>query len=339
MIDPEGTTFPFVNFDKRMGVEVENLGDRILIKGRELQFKAEKEILYPDILFGEKEESLRVSVNEEKKVQVTLPIDQKASANLAAEEQNTLFQNCDLKKMGGVERQIVGGKVTHLAKNGGVACEFFDFPELSHSEGYLLHIKGENKEGRSFKIYLQNWATNRMDAEELLPEGAFNEYFFILPKGGGEKDAPKGYSLNLETRSFGRIASENEIETIEFIPVPIEWLRQIRLEPSDDQAPTANSLIVSEIKKAGTWLYKVKTQGEGLLVLGQGYEEGWVAFPIGDFKNKLEHLKVNSWANGWFIPAGVGEVYVLFWPQILEYLGFALIPFGFIIAFKSRSRS
>lgn len=75
------------------------------------------------------------------------------------------------------------------------------------------------------------------------------------------------------------------------------------------------------------------------MVLGQGYEEGWVAFPIGDFKNKLEHLKVNSWANGWFIPAGVGEVYVLFWPQILEYLGFALIPFGFIIAFKSRSRS
>jgi hypothetical protein len=77
-----------------------------------------------------------------------------------------------------------------------------------------------------------------------------------------------------------------------------------------------------EVKKTGTWLYRVKVEGSGLLKLSQGYDEGWIAPPI-------KHVKVDGWANGWMINGQVGsekgEVTIFYWPQLLEYLGFGLL--------------
>jgi len=69
-----------------------------------------------------------------------------------------------------------------------------------------------------------------MDIEELLPSGKFDRYYVILPSELGKEDnlklvqeEDKGYTLNVETRSFGRIASENMIESITFIPIDIDF--------------------------------------------------------------------------------------------------------------------
>ena len=53
----------------------------------------------------------------------------------------------------------------------------------------------------------------------------------------------------------------------------------------------------------------------------QGYDKGWVALQVQSSKFKtLEHVKVNSWANGWNVPEGQ-TVYILYWPQLLEWGG------------------
>jgi hypothetical protein len=59
------------------------------------------------------------------------------------------------------------------------------------------------------------------------------------------------------------------------------------------------------------------------LILAQSYESGWVAWDQ-DFRF-LEHKKVNNWANGWILEENSRNVYVLFWPQILEFAGFGVL--------------
>lgn len=226
--------------------------------------------------------------------------------------------NCDLKKLGSVYKN----GTTYRAEGNGVSCDFFDYPQLKHNQAYALRLRGENKEGRSLKIYLQNWKTNRMDLEELMPEGKFDQYFAVLPT----KDNSAGYTLNLETRSFGRIASENVVEKIDFYALDYEFL--------SGKTDIENSLKIKNVKKYGTVIYKIAVEGDGLMQLGQGYEEGWVTYP------KLEHVKVNSWANGWIVPSSIGyptsSIYIFFWPQLLEWGGLILAGITLLTLVKVR---
>lgn len=193
-------------------------------------------------------------------------------------------QNCDLKKLGGVIKEKRAGGNFYGAYNGGVSCDYFYYPDIKYDQGYLLHIQGENITGRSLKIYLQNYVTGRMDVEELLPTGKFDSYYPVLPK---LVTSDMGMNLNVETRAFGRIASENLITKIEFIPVDFVQASEV---------PDNRNIITNN----------------------EAYETGWIAIA----NNKiLPHIKVNGWENGW---VGPNAPFVFFWPQLLEWGGMAI---------------
>jgi hypothetical protein len=187
-----------------------------------------------------------------------------------------------------------------------------------------------------------------MDLEELLPEGKFDEIFVILPKD----IEGSGYTLNLETRSYGRVSSENVLERIEFISAPIALLQKVKLV-SESYSNVRNDIEIIESLKLGTGYYNIKTNSkEGLVVLGQGYESGWLGFGfkkdnIGFFNKAfpwfygdyLKHTKVNSWANGWLVPEGNQKLILVFWPQYLEYFGIAVSVIGLIWLFNKKGKS
>jgi hypothetical protein len=188
-----------------------------------------------------------------------------------------------------------------------------------------------------------------MDLEELLPKGKFDSFFVILPTLTAyplQHTPSLGYSLNLETRSFGRIASENIVEAIEFIPLDIEWLTTIQTK-NEELVVIENALQIESVKKIGTGYYLIETKEDGLLELGQGFDKGWIAFPmrkyqilntkyqiqLPELRSQLVHVKVNSWANGWIVkqtnqvtlPVQAGnQLIILFWPQLLEWGGMVL---------------
>lgn len=230
-------------------------------------------------------------------------------------------KNCDLKNQGSVVKKKLDGGNYYAAYDGGTSCDYFYFPTLDYSQAYLMRVKGKNISGRSLKFYLYNVGSKSVDRVELLPVGKFDKSFTILPTISSPS-AGLGYTLNVETRSFGKIKSENLITAIEFYPVASQALA----EP----APIANNLSILNVRKYGTGAYKVDVRGSGLIQLGQGYEGGWVAFEAKDFPFTifhlpfLEHIKVNSWSNGWLVPEGVSRVYIFYWPQLLEWGGMAL---------------
>ena len=77
--------------------------------------------------------------------------------------------------------------------------------------------------------------------------------------------------------------------------------------------------------------YKVSGASAGTLILSQSYDSGWIALQNG--KLLTRHVLVNNWANGWEInPGTTSTIYILFWPQLLEFLGFALLPIPFLWA-------
>jgi hypothetical protein len=187
------------------------------------------------------------------------------------------------------------------------------------------------------KIYLFNNNSQVLEIEEILPTGAFDKNFLIYPKeatgSGPARNASSiadagGYVLNLETRSFGRIPSENLLSKVEFYPVDSNYLQTFEgYSPGQSRMGIQNNLKVLDVKKFGTWGYRIEINGSGLLELGQGYDKGWVGFTIKDYRLKIiEHTKVNSWANGWTIQNSTisnlnSIIYIVYWPQLLEWGG------------------
>jgi hypothetical protein len=202
-----------------------------------------------------------------------------------------------------------------------------------------------------------------VDKEELLQMGEFDQKYLILTTGKGNE---LGYTLNLETRSFGKIASENTVSVIEFYPLDTDYpptFKDTVLQVFDPEAQTRrgeysnmqgqsllasekNNLEIKSVKKQGNWLYRVEATGAGLLELGQGYGEGWKAFAVSSYqlpvvnytvelpnlKQELQHVKVNSWANGWMVDTqncsnenslktDNCKLIIVFWPQLLEWGG------------------
>lgn len=226
-------------------------------------------------------------------------------------------KNCNLDGKGSIAKEKRDGGNYYAAKDDGVSCDYFYYPTLDYSKAYAMRISGVNLKGRSLKLYLYNVKTEKIYMDELLPTGAFDKTFTVLPTGSSE-DTGYGYTLNVETRSFGKMSSENLINKIEFYE-----LDAAKTEPG----AIPNGLKITNVNKYGTWGYRVNTSGSGILELGQGYDKGWVGFEIRDNKLKiLDHKKVNSWANGWIIPStdllNHSTIYLIFWPQALEWGGF-----------------
>lgn len=334
VVEGEGVMYPFVNFDKRQRPNFKFTGKEIVFETEPLRFSSVKFLAkgnLEDESFGEAD----VKVNEGKRLVATIPVKNVAKEDFGLKRGFSEAKNCDIKELGSVFKENKGDKVVYRAEGGGVSCDYFVYEDLSLSRGYILHIKGENKKGRSLKVYLQNRETKRMDLEELLPEGKFNEYFFILPKDiKGE-----GYTLNLETRSFGDIASENVLEEIEFIPFPYSWLTSIKLVPKGYDIIQNEVSILSQ-KKLTPTKYEVEIDSKGgLVVLDQAYGEGWQAFlsdnsALPFLGKRLDHKKVNSWANGWLVPKGKSAITVVYIPQYLEFIGFGMLLITFILLFK-----
>jgi hypothetical protein len=288
--DKNGIRFPFSNLDNRGPVEI----DKISEDGKNLlRFK-----------------------NKNQNVQIKLQINDSIVEDFDISHGYAEANNCDLNKKGKVSREQLEVGRQYKAEDGGVACDYFVYNDLRYNTGYILHIKSKNMGGRSIKLYLYNWDSKRVELEELLPANKDDNYYVVYPS----EIHGSGYTLNVETRSFGRIASENIVSQIEFIPFNLNSIQNAYVNPKLElQTSFLNdNLKINNIKKYGTAIYKVETTGSGVLELGQGYETGWVAYP------KLEHTKINGWANGFKINSD-GTYYIFFWPQFLEWGGFVVL--------------
>ena len=214
------------------------------------------------------------------------------------------------------------------------SCDSFYLPELDHAQSYLVTAKTQNWQSLPLLFAVQAPSLGRSPIETYLQNDVESQvnYLIIPPL----ENFNAGYSLYLATDSFGREMNENLLENMEVYQWPYSFLKNLQLVRTSRPIPeTTISKCDFSAEKKTLFFYKIKLgdncERVQTLKLSQAYSEGWLATTRLDngFLNYhiLDHNKLNSWANAWQIEEIYsGQViYLFFWPQALEYLGFILL--------------
>jgi hypothetical protein len=241
------------------------------------------------------------------------------------------FANCDVFNRGSITKTNVFDGAKYQARNNGGVCEGIDLTQVLPDQSYLMRWRGENQAGRSLKYYLLNPATGQVDLEDLLPEGPIDQTYSLLAQSQLRN---ANYYLNWETRSFGEDLSQNQLTSIDFYPLPLEQLAQLALMPQEGDVRIHNQVDVSQVAKWGTHYYQAQVtshQPQGVVVLSQSFDQGWLGFKapsnvwqVTHYK-VLPHLTFNGWANAWMVPEGETKIMLLYWPQLLGFAGYGLL--------------
>lgn len=243
-------------------------------------------------------------------------------------------ENCDVLKRGSISKRVGLIGATYTSENYGAACSGTSLPVLNTKIGGLLRFQGENQRARSLKFYLTNQGSNRADLEALLPTGSYDVIYNVLPWSLLNFEE---YSLNWETRSFGQ-PSENYLRQIQVLPLAMERILSTRLETTQNEKVT-NDIQIKVVRKIGPYQYGVdlySNEDNGLLTLSQGYDPGWIALSKKENSNYLlnwsilPHVTYNGWANGWLLPQGNQHIILIFWPQLLTFIGYAVLFITFV---------
>lgn len=241
-------------------------------------------------------------------------------------------------------KQDANGKYLRLRSLGSSNCLSIDLPLLPQRYGYMVGVEHRTVRGRSLSFSVTNRETRRTFMETLLPaqKESFTTSWFIIPP---MDTYGLGYSVNFDNISIGRNPAVNDLKRVRVYPIPYDFLAQMRFVRAEQPTASEPTKPASVSHPNPAW-YEVRLQNEDgspitsettqTLILSQSYDAGWIAFtktPIFPYiKPAGRHVLINNWANGWTLSPKETEetIYLLFWPQLLEFLGFALLPFAFL---------
>ncbi len=228
-----------------------------------------------------------------------------------------------------------------VATEGKSSCFTLTNTHLSHNTGYFVDIPFKRISGKSQKFCLQNSYTERCDLIYKLEadeKGVYQKGQFFIPR---YTDGGEGYKLTIENTSIGDDRSVNSYDDIGVYPFPFDFVGGIRVvDESLVNSVALNGIVKPTYNKLSNFIYKINVsniKNQQIIVVNQAYEHGWIAF-CGLGLCQAEHVLVNNWANGWVFNGSrplPDVVTIIFWPQILEYLGFAGLVVWFALLVKS----
>lgn len=267
---------------------------------------------------------------------------------------NRLAQACDRFNQGIFTQEIKieqEAKFLRFTSIGSSNCFNIYLPNLSQKLGYLISVKNRNIQGRSLLFNLINDNSTKSDLETYLPKNKEfgNSYFVISPmdKYG------LGYSLYFNNNSIGRDKTVNDLAEVTVNPIPYYFLTSLKIISLQGRSWNLSSERPEiEVSHPNPSYYQIKTSSNGTLVLSQSYDKGWKAyqvnsklaevFPFIFGKEIKNHVLVNNWENGWSIDPELVEgqpintIVIYYLPQLLEYLGFAILALGVLSFFLVR---
>jgi hypothetical protein len=223
----------------------------------------------------------------------------------------------------------------------GSYCDHFNYPNLPHNQGYLISINSKNISGLPPTVCISNYKTKKCDIySDLSPYKEFNKDTFLLPP---MNDNGVGYNINFENIGIKGTPSDNLISSIEIIPIPYEFLLNVKSEDKKQSNLSKTEVISKTINPLS---FIANTSGVNtILSLYYSYEDGFKAYSISCgntfscfikttlapfyAKELKDHVLVNNWANGW-VTNGAKQVAIVFLPQYFEALGFLVIILTFI---------
>jgi hypothetical protein len=219
-----------------------------------------------------------------------------------------------------------GYRFTSVSSN---SCIKIELSYLSQRYGYLFNIQTTTDNKRGLHINLTNDTTDRSDMETYTDNDEQFHNYYLISSPRGFYDL--GYSLYINNISEGREKVINTLEKINIYQIPYYFLKDLKMVKNLNQINTNDKKTVfTNVSQKNISYYEVKMNqidNGSILYLSQSYNSGWIAFADGKI---LPHVLVNNWANGWKLDGQTNNVTIIFWPQYLEFLGFALLAIAFL---------
>ena len=195
--------------------------------------------------------------------------------------------------------------------------------EVKLDQGHLIKIEYKNILNRPPLVKIFSQSNNRLIIDTKLTSNQNISYLVVPPIYTFDT----GLGINISSLSLSKKASTNEIISISF--APFDWSTIASLHFNQPQSVSKSLLVFSHQYNQTFYTASFSpTSIPSQLVLNQSYSPGWIAFYFDSYHrlNLLSHIKINNWANGWEISNDTNStVYIIFWPQILEFLGFILL--------------
>lgn len=206
------------------------------------------------------------------------------------------------------------------------------YPNLKLDQPYLLEITHKNNTGYPLIITALSEKSNiHFFTKKLTHNSEWQKSQFFLPQM--TDFFGKELTLLFNNSSFDKSPSINQVKNIKLYQVdqktpPLSFSDQIPLKSSSN-----------------IFFYKItlpKDHQQQFLILPQSFHKGWLAYYFKDIKPVFlnNHQLANNWNNAWDLPQNQidSPIYLIFWPQLLQFLGFGITIYILIWTFKKKSR-
>lgn len=240
-----------------------------------------------------------------------------------------------------------GKSWVRFQSSSGKNCFNHLLPLLNHDKGYIVAVESRHISGLPLLFSVINLTYNHAEIETKLDMNEdWQTSYFILPPLARDG---LGYNLYFANESIGDEKSINDLARIRIFTFPYEQLSELKttnpyILQITDQDKSENISAVFHPNPAEYWITFSNTQmTNSTLVLNQAFNKGWIGFiktgTFPYFSILGNHVVVNNWANGWTLPSNQvtnneqTTIYLFFWPQVLEWIGFILLPLPIIYAF------
>ena len=232
------------------------------------------------------------------------------------------------------------GLIDYLSQNKNTGS-FLELPEISHDVGLKVGFESKNITGMPLRICFKNiYNSLCVIYEELGKNKDFAWDYYLLPP----MDNFSGYNISIDNISLGGYQTHNQIKSVTIDKVDLVSYFKNK---SQEIIPNPETVIYPNNNQLFSFLYQVSIPNNiqnQTLIFSATYNKDWKAFYFQGFKPVFlkNHVLVNNWANGWQLPSNIYKlntnIYVLFWPQIFEFLGFILLIPTFIWIFKKSKK-
>lgn len=198
----------------------------------------------------------------------------------------------------------------------------FNIPQINFTQPQLLKITHRHLAGHFLKIAaLQTNARFKFFETKLSNSPNWQNSWFYLPQMETGYPFYPGLNLIFINSSFTQQPTINDIKSIQIYPSA--QIKTASVLPHPQYIANFSSNIFYYHLKLPQ-----KPSPNTSLILPQTYHPGWLAFYLNGRKPVFlqNHQIFNSWANSWSLPQNTTSIYILFWPQLLQFLGLALVP-------------
>lgn len=213
-------------------------------------------------------------------------------------------------------------------------------PDLPLQYGYLISVANTVDAGQPLTLNIfSNKGIRNYTYTHYSKTDPADKAFYILPPA---YPFDTGISALMGTTSYTDDPSINTISDFDIYPIPYDFLTNIHLTKAGSPDVKTDADLPIKTEKNAYYSYNVSVSEDTQYIeFSQSYHPGWVAYEVCRgtavscqlqrnfpmfFGQKLHHVTVNGWANGWSIPSdNPAEITILFWPQYLQYIGFAIL--------------